>query len=386
MDKDIKLVYEYADQLLSDKENAPVSTGGFVWDTEKKADSWRYFNGVMLDAFNRVMGEKGHAYVSDFYLNNLTATGPRNYHHDELDSVPCGLALFDPDFLESPNPDGIYIRTIRYIWNELENQPSFDNCGGNFLHKKTWTAFHIGLDGLYMAQIFLMRCAKAVDEGKLELYSGAPASSPVSAEFLYNRIFTRLHWVAQNMYDEATGLYHHGWNAVTMTGNGHFWGRGIGWYAVALTDIAADMPDGEKKELLKADLIKLFEGMLPYMDKETGMWLNVINNPGLEGNRLETSVSAMMAYSMIKAANEGLADAKYGEIGIKTFKGICEKMIVKSGDRITVTGTYQKSGVCTDDKGYTEHPYVDDEAKGTGLLILAAKEAEKYKNKSAPPA
>ncbi len=54
----IDLIYRYADGLMSAKENTPLSTGRFTWDTEKKQDSWRYFNGVMLDAFDRVMGEK----------------------------------------------------------------------------------------------------------------------------------------------------------------------------------------------------------------------------------------------------------------------------------------------------------------------------------------
>jgi unsaturated rhamnogalacturonyl hydrolase len=372
----IDLIYRYADGLMSAKENTPLSTGRFTWDTEKKQDSWRYFNGVMLDAFDRVMGEKGHDYVAHFYMNNLALDGPRNYHHSELDSVPCGLALFDPVFLESTN--GIYIKAIRYIWNELENQPSFPQCGGNYLHKTTWTSFHIGLDGIYMAQIFLSRCAKAIEEGKLTLYRGSPASSPVSADTLYGEIFNRLHWIAEYMYDETTGLYHHGWNAETMQGNGHFWGRGIGWYAVALADITASMPAGEMKETLKLDLIKLFDGMLRYMDEKTGLWYNIVNRPDLDGNRLETSVSAMMAYSMLKASNEGLVPADYGKTGLKSFKGICDNKVIVNNGTIKVIDTYQKSGVSTTDEGYLENPFVDDEAKGTGLLILAAKEAERF--------
>ncbi|MBO7402034.1 MAG: glycoside hydrolase family 88 protein [Lachnospiraceae bacterium] len=232
-----------------------------------------------------------------------------------------------------------------------------------------------------MAQIFLMRCANAIKDGQLELYRGTPASAPVSAEDLYSEIFTRLHWVAENMYDEKTGLYHHGWNAEKMAGNGHFWGRGIGWYAVALTDIAADMPEGEMKETLTRDIKKLFDGMIPYMDEATGLWYNVVNNQGLSGNKLETSVSAMMSYSMIKAFNEWLVGEEYAKAGIKTFKSVCRDKVVTSGDKIKVIDTYQKSGVCTFDAGYTEHPYTDDEAKGTGLLILAASEAEKYMNR-----
>ena len=45
------------------------------------------------------------------------------------------------------------------------------------------------------------------------------------------------------MRDSVTGLYHHGWDVANSTGNGQFWARGTGWYAMALVDTIEMLPD-----------------------------------------------------------------------------------------------------------------------------------------------
>lgn len=369
----INKVYEYAAQMIADKANNPAdfSKGGFSWDTESKKDSWRYFNGVMIDGL-AIVSDEGLEYTKKFILGNLNADGtPKNYHEAELDSVPMGLSLFY--LLDGENAE-LAKKAIAYIFAELDKQPYFENCGGNYIHKLTWTDFHIGLDGLYMAQPFLMRCADAISKGRLTLYRNG---GEVAAETIYKEVLTRMLWVADNMYDEGFNLYHHGWNAEQNFGNGHFWLRGIGWYAVALTDITELMPP-EYKEDMKEAIFKLVEGMMQYQDKESKLWYNVVNNPTLENNLLETSGSAMMAYTMIKCARLGFLPTDYGDEGLEIFKKLVELKMVEKDGVLSVTDIYQKSGVYTDDAKYTVNPYIADEAKGTGVLIMTAVEADRY--------
>ena len=49
--KNVEKVKNYAAQMRKNNTKTDYSTGGFTWDTERKKDSWRYFNGVMVDAF-----------------------------------------------------------------------------------------------------------------------------------------------------------------------------------------------------------------------------------------------------------------------------------------------------------------------------------------------
>lgn len=371
VENNIEIIQAYAAQLLADEQNNPAdfSSGGFVWDTEKKSDSWRYFNGVMLDSFLQLGSEKGQQYVKKFYEDNINEDGKiKGYLKEELDSVPSALGLF---FMLEQDEADRYRTAINFVYNELEKQTSYENCGGNYLHKPSWKNWHIGLDGLYMAQPFLMRCANAIDANRLTLRS--VDGYTVTSDEIYEAVYNRLSWVAETMYDETTKLYHHGWNVENNVGNGHFWGRGIGWYTVALVDVIDAMPEGEKKDGLIRKLPKLFDGMLSYQDEETGMWYNVVNRPKLQNNKLETSVSAMMSYAFLTAYNnDWVTDDIYKEAGLKAFHGIVETKVIETDGKYSVTDVYQKSGVEVEDEGYVKNAYVADEGKGIGVLIMAA--------------
>ena len=373
--ENVAKVKSYAEQMRKNNTKTDYSTGGFTWDTERKTDSWRYFNGVMMDAF---LMEGNTAYADDFYKGNINDAGTvKNYHTGELDSVAAARGLFD--LLDSANA-AKYKKAIQYIYTQLETQVTYDNCGGNYLHKQDtngnstggWETWNIGLDGLYMAEPFLMECANAIDNGKLTLTD--KDGKTVLSSAIYQAVYNRFVWVADTMYDETTGLYHHGWNVSGNKGNGHFWGRGIGWYAMALVDVIDMMPNGDMKNKLAGNLTKLFDGMLKYQDTDTGMWYNVVNrDSALSENKLETSVSSMMAYALMKAYNKGfVTDKKYGQAGLAAFNGTVGQKLSDNN----VIDTYLKSGVGTTDEYYIANGYTVDEAKGTGALIMAETQAQ----------
>lgn len=379
--KNVAIVQSYAAQMMNANKKSDYTAGKFSWDTEGKSDSWRYFNGVMLDAFMMVGDSDMTSYVDAVLSDNVDSNGTcANYKVGELDSVPMALAMFD--LLDSSANAEKYKKAIQYVYTQLEGQVTYDSCGGNMLHKQDtsgnptggWSTWNIGLDGLYMAQPFLMECANAIDSGKLTLKD--KSGSAVTSESIYAAVYNRFAWVAENMYDSTTGLYHHGWNVSENKGNGHFWGRGIGWYAVALVDVIDMMPTTYQTQMTPY-LTKLFDGMLKYQDADTGMWYNVVTQTtGLSKNILETSVSSMMAYSLMKAYNRGfVTDAKYGAAGLAAFNGVVANKVTGSEGSYKVADTYLKSGVGTTDAYYTANGYTVDEAKGTGALIMAATQA-----------
>lgn len=372
-------VLSYAAQMRDENQKDNLSEGPFSWDTEGKSDTWRYFNGVMMDAFLMTGNADNEEFVQKFYDDNIDENGTiPDYATGELDSVEAARGLFD--LLDTEQNSDRYKKAIQFVYSELEKQMTYDNCGGNYQHKQTedrkptesWSTWNIGLDGLYMAEPFLMECANAIADGTLTLENAD--GSEVTADSIYQAVYKRMDWVATTMKDESTGLYHHGWNVDESKGNGHFWSRGIGWYAMAQVDVIEMMPVDEYRTAMIRQLPGFFDAMLKYQDAETGMWYNVVNQDSdLEKNRLETSGSAMMAYALMKAYNNGyVTDAKYGEAGLKAFNGIAEEKISGSEDSYTVADIYQKSGVGDSDAYYCEQEYVNDEAKGTGALIMAA--------------
>lgn len=418
----------YAEYLLSANFSkassaTQASTEAFSWDTEKKTDDWRYFNGVMLDALlmlgvdsnsdDTVSTNSALEFAKDFLDANTQNNEEQpitKYHLNEVDSVPPALVLFDLlDTAEVTDEDrAIYEKAIHYVYDQLEAQTSYDTqAGGNYLHKMgsdSWGVWNIGLDGVYMAQPFLMEYANALATGKI-------TNANADANTIYKEVYTRLMWIADNMYDETTGLYHHGFSVVgsahledtdgkysdgvssiavsAMTGNGHFWSRGIGWYAAGLVMCIDLMPEGQYKTDLISKAKKLFDGMLPYQ-QSSGLWYNVVNRDGSLSytytsgettktgyNELETSGTALMAYAMMKAYNEGwVTDSKYADAAVKAFNGIVDNKL--SDDGKTISGIYLKSGVGNSDEYYCKESYADNEAKGVGGVIMAAAEIDRY--------
>ncbi len=372
----------------------------FIWDTEGKKFTWTYYNGIMMDAFLMLDAAHYKSNVNLFYDANVatdgkTVTYSKNgevfnyYRENELDSIPPTRALFDLIGSDSPassTQKTKYKAMIRYVYGVMSSFPTAQGAGGNFKHKynnDNWVNYQVALDGLYMAQPFFMEVANALD-GELLSASDFGTYNP-SSEAIYAAVHQRMKWIGDNLYDETTQLYNHGWGPTANNGeagvNGHFWGRAVGWYAAALADVISMMPESsETYRGYRADLIaiekQLFDGMIRWQDETTGMWYNVINRDsdlvGTTGeksqNLLETSGSALMAYAMMKSYCEGFVGDKYGKAGLRAFNGVCQNYLTET----ELSNVYISSGVGTSDTDYLTKEYKINEAKGVGPLIMAA--------------
>ena len=97
-------------------------------------------------------------------------------------------------------------------------------------------------------------------------YMAGPLSMMYSNRFgdntLAERAINQILIMHKNMRDEKTGLYYHGWDeSKTMiwadkeTGlSSQFWGRALGWYAVAILDIIEYISNDHPK---KAELCEI---------------------------------------------------------------------------------------------------------------------------------
>ena len=74
-----------------------------------------------------------------------------------------------------------------------------------------------------------------------------------------------------------------------------------------------------------------------YQDK-SGLWYQVTDKGGKEGNYLEASGSSMFAYAFAKGANKGYLPAKYKKLANKAFDGLTKQLIKVDADgAITIT-------------------------------------------------
>lgn len=218
---------------------------------------------------------------------------------------------------------------------QLNDQPRTKE--GVYWHKAIY-AYQVWLDGIFMGLPYRVLTAT-------KLYS------PEQALPIYDDAVEQVKSTYDRTYDPKTGLNRHAWDesremfwSDNETGlSQHCWGRAQGWYTMALVELLDALPAdyarrGEVVELLT----RTFDNVIKWQDPKTGVWYQVMDSPDRDGNYLESTASAMFAYSLLKAANKGWVDAKYRDAGIKAYKGILDQFIREEAD-----GTISLTDCCS---------------------------------------
>jgi len=198
--------------------------------------------------------------------------------------------------------------------------------------------------------------------------------------------------INEHLYDAKTGLYFHGWDesrkqewANPITGNSsNFWGRGLGWYAMACVDVLDFLPmDHPGRKDIIAQLKQVAAGIVKWQDPKSGLWWQVLDQGGREGNYLEATASAMFVYTLAKAVNQGyLLQEEYEPVVDRGYLGIVQRLI-KRDDRgdISLTQCCSVAGLGYGRDGsyayYLREPVVANDLKGVGPFILAGLELQK---------
>ena len=181
-------------------------------------------------------------------------------------------------------------------------------------------------------------------------------------------------------YDESRGMK---WSDDRTGLSPHFWSRSIGWFLMASIDVLDYLPkDHAGREDIIRIIKELSSAVLAFQD-ESGMWYQVTDEGGREGNYLETSGTAMFSYSFFKGARLGYLDKSFVEPAQKALEGMKERYLSEDG-----SGELHLGGICSV-AGLGGNPYrdgtfryyisekvVQDDFKGVGPFILACTEAE----------
>jgi unsaturated rhamnogalacturonyl hydrolase len=130
-----------------------------------------------------------------------------------------------------------------------------------------------------------------------------------------------------------------------------------------------------------ATLNKVSEGIVRHQDPDTGLWWQVLDQGGREGNYLEATASSMFVYSMAKGVNRGYLSSKYVATALQGYEGIIAKFIREDPDGgISLTQCCSVAGLGYGRDGsyayYLREPIVDNDLKGVGPFILAGIELQ----------
>lgn len=207
--------------------------------------------------------------------------------------------------------------------------------------------------------------------------------------------------VARYMRDPKTGLYYHGWDesreqlwADSLTGlSKNFWGRGLGWFGMALVDVLdylpADHPD--RPEIIRI-LRDFADAVAAVQDPVTGLWYQVLDLPQRSGNYLEASASNMFIFTFAKGVRMDYLPSKYLAYARRGYAGVLNRFIqVDDEGLIDLDGTVSVGGLGGKDQRdgsfeyYMSEPIHLNDHKGVGPFIMANLEIERAAAGTASP-
>lgn len=330
-------------------------------------------NPMAYDALYQASGEQRYAkvleQVSGSYIDESGDIRMYKLANYNIDSVAPGRAVLK---LYQQTGQEKYKKAAALLREQLDGHPR--TAEGAFWHKKIYPN-QLWLDGVYMGMPFLAEYSAMFEQGH--------SFDEVVNEFALTRKYLR---------DPTSGLYYHGWDeakqqtwANKQSGlSPMFWGRGVGWLAMALVDVLDYIPQDKtpQRQVLIDMVNELAETLVNYQDPETGTWWQIMDMPYKTGNYRESSASAMFSYFFSKALNNGYLNESYLTVAKKAYSGlISEFTLVHADGSTSMTNQCYVAGLGFGRNGsyhyYMTEPVVNNDLKGNFAYILASIEMAK---------
>lgn len=326
-----------------------------AWDLRQATgDAW--WERPILDNAHYLVGESGS-------VVNWTP-GEHN-----IDKVSFGKSL---RILRDLTGDARYAQAVRDAFHILKDYPR--TATGNFWHKDIYPN-QVWLDGLYMGQPFYAACLAENGEDR------------------WDDILDQFQSADKLLWSEELGLYLHAndcsrraeWADPATGRSPAVWLRAEGWFLMALCDTyeLAWSRTPRAAELARL-LEKAADGLLPYQDAKTKMFLQVTDRSGLAGNYVETSGSAMAAYALMKGARLGMLPQADWEKGSQVLDGIRDTYLRQEADGLHLYGICASAGLGpgpdnrTDRTGtpeyYLSEKQMTDNQHGAAACMMAVSE------------
>ncbi len=358
---------------------------------------WSYVMGIELEAMlDTYIKYKENSRIRDYvqmYVDTMIADDGSisgyKYSDYNLDNIRTGHFLAR---MYQLNPEPKVLKAMQTLMRQLDNQPRTE-ADHVYWHKAIYS-YQVWLDGIFMGLPFRVLAASML-------------LPPDSARTIYDDAVDQVSVTYRRTLDPSTKLNRHAWDethemfwADALTGQSqHCWGRAQGWYTMALVELLDALPTdySRRKEII--DILKKdLAAVVAWQDKQTGLWYQVMDSPRREGNYLESTCSAMFAYSLLKASRKGYVGAKYRKAGCKAYEGIV-KHFIRHDDQglISLTTCCSVAGLGPglsekvlkaapsvkenrrrdgSYEYYLSEPIRDNDAKGVGPFIWAALEYE----------
>ncbi len=343
-----------------------------LWQIDEGSKpKWTYTSGLVSLAFLRLWERTGDdryfEYAKGYADDLIDANGIiKGYKMEDynIDKINPGKILF---ILYRESGDMRYKTAMDTLRAQLRKQPRTE--AGGFWHKKRYP-WQMWLDGIYMGTPFYAQYGLQYNEKED-----------------FDDVVHQVLLIEEKTRDEKTGLLFHGWDesrqqkwADSVTGcSPSFWGRAMGWYSMALVDVLDFLPaENQGRNEVIAVLQRLAEAIVKVQDSETGLWYQVLDQGGREGNYLEGSVSSMFSYTLLKAVKKGYIDESYRANAMRAYKGIISHLMETDNEgNVTISPVCAVAGLGGDPYRDGSYEYYinerkrDNDPKAAGPFIMA---------------
>jgi len=323
---------EYTPGSAPDLYSLPIVRSVMARYPDYRKAYWKdytYVQGYMFEAMDRMgqlMNDPQYtAYMKGYIDHFMDEAG--NYKGDaltNLDNFMTGSAFCT---LYERTKDERYKKAALQILAAVGSYPSSD---GQFWHgnKKP----HMWIDGVFMMQMFLIRCGQYVGE----------------ADYCYD-VACRNIISAANHLQLDNGLLLHAWTtepeeavwADKNTGlSPEVWSEGMGWYTLVVPELLAVLPKTHKDyhAILKiyTDMAK---GIKQFQDKQTGGWFFIVDKLMQPLNFIDASGTAMFLYSIQRGIHLGiLKEKEYAPVAQKGYEALKHFLVVNENGLVDLVG------------------------------------------------
>lgn len=331
----------------------------FAPDQLPPVGRFHYHQGVFLsgmqNTYRLTKNKKYFDYIKGWVDSIIWEDGSiHQFDPGQMDDIQPGILLFQ---LYKETGDERYPKALATLIDAMDKYPKC-KCGG-FWHKDH-LPYQMWLDGLYMG-------------GPLLAEYGATFNKP---EYLEIPVF-QIKMMEKNTKDSKTGLWYHAWDesrevswADKETGlSPEFWGRSIGWVPIAILDVLQFLPkDHPERGELERIIRELMTAVAKYQDEETGLWYQVVDKGGMEGNWLESSCTCLYAAAIKRAVEAGIMDKSFLPVAEKGYTGIINRL--KEDEKgLIIDNVCVGTGV-GDYKHYCNRPTSANDLHGVGAFLL----------------
>lgn len=324
---------------------------------------YTYVQGYMFEAMDRLgllTGDSKYLeYIKKYIDNFLDEDG--NYRGGELTNLDNFMTGSTFCTLYGRTGEEKYKKAALQILKAVATYPSSD---GQFWHGNR--SPNMWVDGVFMMQMFLIRCAQYVGE----------------AEYCYDIACRNIITAARHL-QRPDGLVLHAWTtepektvwADKRTGlSPEVWSEGMGWYTLVVPELLALLPKSHPSYNQVLDIYqKMCKGLKNVQDEKTGGWFMVVDKGNNPLNFIDPSGTAMFTYSVQRGVQLGLLKPKeYASVAQRGYQSLFPFVVVNSRGLLDVIGACDGVTIKKDFTEYVTVPKILNAKEAVAGMLWAA--------------